>query len=320
MPEFLSFAGHFYNKHSCRLFSMLLAAMTATTAMAGEAPASCSPNFSDYKVGIWAFTSPPNTEQDPNALVYAPSGYKVLGGGAIVHTLQGNAFLTASYPEVDSATSEPTGWTADSKHLGTGTRARITVYVIAVNDPSDCWSVQAFQQSSTTAVAHPAATVTLGAGYVLTGGGARATPATSGGNGNFLFSSIPYASGGGSTYNGWAAQSKDHGISDVANITAFAIGIKAAGAGVNTPTSNVFSGKPSTLLSNPSAFTNGYNGVLPGINCTMTGGGAYDNWGNAYGNLLTAIYPIGTGAWQAFAQSYGQDNPSVLTAYAVCLN
>lgn len=319
MKEYFLGTGNFLGKHSYRLLSILLTAMMAPTVMAGEGQASCSPNFSDYKVGIWAATSPPNTEPDPNTPVYPPSGYKVLGGGAVVYTLQGNAFLTASYPDIDTATSEPIGWIAESRHLGTGVRARITAYVIAVNDPANCWSVQAFQQSTTAAVAHPSATVALGAGYVLTGGGARAIPKTSGGNGNFLFSSIPYADGGGSVYNGWSAQSKDHGISDVANITAFAIGIKAAVAGVNTPTSNALAGKPSTSLSNPSAYANGYNGVLPGTNCTMTGGGAYDNWAG-YGNLLTAIFPIGTGGWQAFAQSYGQDSPSVLTAYVVCLN
>lgn len=320
MPKLFSNVSNLLKKHCGRLSSVLLVSMMAPTAMAEKDQAGCSPNFSDYKVGIWATTSPPNTEQDPNTTVYPPSGYKVLGGGAVVYTLQGNAFLTASYPDIDSATSEPVGWIAESKHLGTGTRARITAYVIAVHDPANCWNVQAFQQSTSTAAAHPSATVTLGAGYVLTGGGAKAMPTTPGGNGNFLFSSIPYASGGGSVYNGWFAHSKDHGIGDVANITAFAIGIKAAGVGVNTPTSNVAPGKPSTSLSNPSAYANGYNGVLPGINCTMTGGGAYDNWGNGYGNMLTAIYPIGTGGWQAFAQSYGQDNPAVLTAYVVCLN
>lgn len=311
--------GNLFKSHSFAMLATLLAAMTATPAMAGKAKVTCSPNFSDYKVGIWAATSPPNTAADPQNTVYPPSGYKVLGGGAIVHTLQGSAFLTSSYPDVDSATSEPIGWIAESKHQGDSTRARITVYVIAVNDPSNCWSVKEFQQSTTTAVSHPSITVTVGSGYVLTGGGAKATPQTAGGNGNFLFSSIPYASGG-SAYNGWSAQSKDQGIGDFANITAYAIGIKAAGTGVNMPTSNVVAGKPSSSLSNPSAFANGYNGVLPGVNCTLTGGGAYDNWGSGWGNLLTAIYPLGTTAWEAFAQSSGPDSPSVLTAYAVCLN
>lgn len=312
--------GNSFNGRSFSLLATLMAAMTATLAPAGVAQAACSANFADYKVGIWAASSPQGTAQNPNTVVYPPSGYKVLGGGAIVHTLSGNAFLTGSYPDIDATTSEPLGWIGESKNLGTGTLARITVYAIAVNDPSNCWSVQAFQQSTTTAVPHPSTTASLGAGYVLTGGGAKAVPKTPGGNGNFLFSSIPWASAGGSVYNGWSAQSKDHGIGDVANITAFAIGIKPAGTGVNMPTSNVIAGKASPSQSNPSAFANGYNNVLPGINCTMTGGGAYDNWGNGYGNLLTAIYPIGTTSWQAFAQSYGQDNPSVLTPYVVCLN
>lgn len=319
------------------LFSVLAALliMTATPAMAGKNKAAgCSPNFNDYPIDIWTATSPPNMDADPSVTVYPPStgGYKVLGGGAIVHTLPvtapttgqaqpGNAFLTASYPDLDG--TQPVGWVATSKHQGAGTRARITAYAIAIKDPSNCWDVQAFQQATSTAVAHPSATVTLGAGYVLTGGGAQATPQVSGGNGSFLFSSIPYASSG-NTYNGWSAQSKDQGTPDIANITAFAIGIKAAGAGVNTPTSNAIAGKPSTSLNNPMAVANGSSSVQPGVNCTMTGGGAHDNWGSAaggdWGNLLTAIYPAGTTGWLAFAQSSGVDDAAVLTAYVVCLN
>ncbi len=59
--------------------------------------------------------------------------------------------------------------------------------------------------------------------------------------------------------------------------------------------------------------------MLVGLSCTLTSGGAHDDWNNGYGNLLTAAYAAGTTGWQSFAQSCGQSNAAVLTAYAVCL-
>ncbi|MFZ5722585.1 MAG: hypothetical protein ACOY33_02875 [Pseudomonadota bacterium] len=321
--------GCFPHKIFYSLLAAGLVAMTATSAFAGEgksgaakpvaASAVCASGFSGYKTNIWATTAPPNAEADSVSTVYPPSDdYKVLGGGAIIHTLDGYSFLTGSYPDI--ANGVAVGWIAQSKHQGSGTRARLTAYAITVYDPDDCWNVKVYQQSTTSPVAHPAATVTIDAGYALTGGGALAVPQTAGGNGNFLYSSMPYAGGGGSTYNGWSVHSKDHGFTDVANITAYAIGIKAAGAGVVTPTSNVVAGKASASLSNPSASVTGYNNVLPGVNCVLTGGGAHDDWGNGWGNLLTAIFPLGNGGWQSFGQSYGPESPATLKAYAVCLN
>lgn len=320
MPLFTSCSGHLPGRRAAFMSVALLAAFAAAPTRAASTQDACSPNFSDYKVSIFGSTSPTSAAPDPSSTVYPPNGYKVLSGGAIVQTLQGSAFLTGSYPDFDSdAPDVPIGWYGDSKHQGTGTRARLTTYVIAVYDPNNCWSVKAFQQSTVTPSAHPSVTVALGTGYVLTGGGARAIPATPGGNGSFLYSSIPWVSAG-SAYNGWSAQSKDQSINDPANITAWAIGIKPAVAGVNMPTSNVNAGKPSASLNNPIALANGYNNVLPGVNCTLTGGGANDNWGAGWGNLLTAIYPLGTSGWEALGQSSGPESASVLTAYSVCLN
>ena len=300
-----------------------LAVLTASGAalLSSDADAACPASFSDYQVAIFSGTS--GLMASPELTVYptsssSASNYKVLGGGAIVHTIAGSAFLTASYPDVDPGSSVPLGWTAAAKNLGTGVQARISVYAIAVNDPDNCWDVKLFQSSTSTAVAHPATSVSVAPGYVLAGGGARAEPVTPGRNGNFLFSSIPAAVGG-SVYNGWSVHSKDHGVTDIANITAYAVGIKAVGAGVATPVLNVIAGKPSAAADYPAASANGYSNVLVGLTCTLTGGGAHDDWNNGYGNLLTAIYPAGTTNWQSFAGFYGQSNPAVLTAYAVCL-
>ncbi|MDF1780163.1 MAG: hypothetical protein P1U67_02590 [Alcanivoracaceae bacterium] len=293
-----------------------LIALCSTPAMAANGAAgTCSPSFSDYKVEIFSNSSPEQASINQDVTIFVPNNpmYKVLGGGAIVHTLDGDSFLTASYPEVDPGETVPIGWTASSKHIGEGTKARITAYAIAVLDPSDCWNVKMFNSAPSATAAHPASSVSVGSGYVLTGGGAKVAQHANG-NGNFLFKSMPNSSG-----NGWDVQSKDHATSDPSTIVAYAIGIQASGAGVVTPNSHSLAGKPSSALNNPSAYANGYNTVLPGINCTLTGGGANDAW-TGFGNMLTAIYPAGTAKWQSFARSWSTDDASVLTAYTVCLN
>lgn len=304
-------------------FSLLIVTgFPVVVSASGAATGACPADLSDYQVDIFSATS--GLGQNPQLTVYpaAPSNeynYKVLGGGAVVHALSGSAYLTASYPDMDPGSSEPSGWVAEAKHLGSGVQARVSAYVIAVNDPNDCWDVTVFQSTTTSPVAHPAASVAVGEGYALTGGGAQTIPVVQSGNGSFLFSSIP-ASVGGTAYNGWSVQSKDHGISDHANITAYAVGIKAAVVGVATPTVHVIAGKPSSASNYPAANVTGYNNVYAGLTCTLTGGGANDNWNNGYGNLLSGIYPAGNTGWQSFGGSYGTANAAVLTAYLVCLD
>jgi hypothetical protein len=304
-------------------FSLLIFSGLPLAALASaDGTGTCSSSFSDYQVDIFSATS--SLSQDPQVTVYPSSAsnqynYKVLGGGAAVHVMTGSVFLKASYPDIDPGATEPVGWVAEAKHLGSGALARVTAYVIAVNDPNNCWDVQAFSNTTTSAVAHSAASVAVGAGYVLTGGGAQPIPAIPGGNGSFLFLSMPTNVAGG-TNNGWSVQSKDHGVSDHANITAYAIGIKPAVAGVTTPTVNVIPSAPSAAANYPAAQATGFNSIHAGLNCTLTGGGANDNWGNGYGNMLTAIYPAGNTGWQALGGYYGQANAATLTAYLVCLN
>ena len=299
------------NKASAAVMSVLAMCMAG---LAQSAAAQCSANFSDYQIEIFSSTTPVDPAADGETTFYPniASGYKVLGGGAVIDTLSGDAFITASYPDVDPGASVPVGWTVASKHIGSGTEARITGYAIALLDPNDCWDVQVFSNATTTPAAHPTASVTVGQGYVLTGGGAM-VPQNAGGNGNFLFKSVPNSAG-----NGWVVQSKDHIVSDHTNITAYAIGIKAKGAGVVTPVSYSAAGKPSAPNADPMADASGANNVFPGRDCVLTGGGANDAW-TSLGNMLTANYPAGTNTWLAFGRSHGGDDASVMTAYTVCL-
>lgn len=307
-------------KNSNKVTATAMSAAGILMALSGQAAAAqaeavqCAANFSDYKVEVFSAAAPTAAAADSDITFYPniASGYKILGGGAVIDTLSGDAFITASYPDVDPGMTVPVGWTVASKHIGTGTSSRITGFAIAVFDPNDCWDVQVFSNATTTPAAHPTTSVTVGQGYVLAGGGALVTQ-NPGGNGNFLFKSIPNTAG-----NGWVVQSKDHQVSDHANITAYAIGIKAKGAGVVTPTSYSLAGRVSAANVDPMAYANGANGILPGRNCVLTGGGANDAW-TSYGNMLTANYPAGTNTWIAFGRSFGVDDASVMTAYTVCL-
>lgn len=148
----------------------------------------------------------------PTANVILPGGYTLTGGGAKVTYHGSGSLLTASFP------LGLTGWQADSKDHQYADIATVTAYAIGIRPRSGAPPPQSqvFVAVGPQA-AHAAAAVTVGAGYLLVGGGARVIY---GGAGNMLTASFP--DGGGQ----WTALSKDHFISDPATVTAFAIGIR----------------------------------------------------------------------------------------------
>lgn len=70
--------------------------------------------------------------------------------------------------------------------------------------------------------AHPRQTVYLPPGCIITGGGARANWR---GQGNLLTGSYPLTG----SIHGWAAEAKDHSVSDPSSITVWAIGLEVEG-------------------------------------------------------------------------------------------
>ena len=77
---------------------------------------------------------------------------------------------------------------------------------------------------------HPEVVALVPAGYVLTGGGARALPADPNGQGQLLTGSYPDVTPAGSVASGWRATSKDHAIASPGTVDAYAVSLRFAPA------------------------------------------------------------------------------------------
>jgi hypothetical protein len=230
----------------------------------------------------------------PQVTVTVPSGYKIVGGGAVDNWGDGAGnLLTAAYPQ------GPNTWFAAGKDHEVSSPATLTGYALAIHDPHNEWDVT-IQSSTSGPDAHPTAVATLPQGYVLTGGGAFVDWT---GAGNLLTASFPNAA------LSWEASSKDHDISDPAAITAYVIGIRHRAGTVR--------------LAQTVIQVTGANQQHPtataclGAEWTLCGGGAVDNW-DGDGNLLTATYPEGS-CWTAAGKDQIHASPATITAYAIGL-
>jgi len=204
----------------------------------------------------------------PSVFVTVPNGFKIIGGGAMIDAVEPSNFLTASYP-FDRET-----WFAAGKDHEIDSPAAITAWAIAIQDPDDIWDVQIFSATSA-ALSHPKVAVTFpnGTDYVLTGGGAFVNYT---GAGNMLNASFPTQPLGNGDWYGWEAHSKDHDISDPAQLTAYAIGMRLRSAPLWSPgvQNSVQSAtcppmnKPAVGLTTPFGITGGGLGIcgwVPGI-------------------------------------------------------
>jgi hypothetical protein len=154
-----------------------------------------------------------NPAQHPQAVATLPDGYVLTGGGAFVDWHGAGNLLTASFPTSDSA------WEARSKDHDVVDPASISAYAIGIRPRTGTPKVVHTIKSATgLAAAHPSASVCLGPGFALSGGGAIDNWE---GNGNLLTGSFPQ---GGC----WFASGKDHVHPSPATITAYAIGIRLA--------------------------------------------------------------------------------------------
>jgi hypothetical protein len=246
-----------------------------------------------FSNSIRIFHNTSTIQQHPQVVVTVPQGYKILGGGAIVHWSGAGNLLLASYPETVKR------WVAKSKDHNVGSPASITAYAIALYDPHDSWDVQIFSRTTDVPVTHPIITVSLPTGYVLTGGGARSHSINPG---NLLTASYPKNS------NTWEARSKDHSVQSPSLLSVYAIGIKSRIG--NVVPQVVVTQSTGDIAQHPSAQVSVQSGF------TMTGGGAKDNW-NGAGNLLTASYPSGNNIWVALGKDHEVASPADITVYAI---
>lgn len=245
------------------------------------------------------FTRTSGLANRPEVRLEVPEGFKILGGGARVNSP--NNLLVASHPDGDRA------WVARSRDHDTRREgspqfpgpATLTVTVIALEDPGNDYEVRIVESTGAEAQ-HPSATVAVEAGFVMTGGGARANFT---GAGSLLTGSYP------GDHRTWVAASKDHFIKDVATVTAFAIGLRSRRGDLLRTTfrshTSVIANAPLVKVELPPGFA-------------LVGGGARDNWRVA-GNLLTASAPGEGDSWFATGQELASFDATSVTVHAIGL-
>ena len=208
--------------------------------------------------------TPPNTTlvvtantpvaNHPSGTVAASPPLKVVGGGARSNATAYGSLLTSTQPS-------PGGWSGESKDHQFADPTTLSLFAVGLSDPADDWDIGIFQATSPP-TNHPSVSVTLPAGYVLTGGGCTDNwAAAPGGAGNLLTASYP------SSATTWQCDGKDHAVASPATITAFIVGIRPKKPGVALPTLQI-TRSLSAVGQYPSAVAPTPQGFV------LTGGGA----------------------------------------------
>jgi hypothetical protein len=277
----------------------------------------------------------------PQHVLEVPTGFKIVGGGAVANYTGYGSLLTASYPQ------DLQHWYARSKDQGVSDPTTITVYALALYDPNNEWDVIIVKGVNATLPgtfgdaigASPAcARAFLPQGYTLTGGGAFVDWH---GYGNLLTASYPISEVKGGDSNGWEAQSKDHTddegtrVPDPSTLTAYAIGIRASCTNSRKPTvKNHVVGivspvppvpsPPPDVEPHPRADGSDSGHPKPclgtgGVPLTRSGGGVIDHWGTIGGNLLTASYPDPSNplCWIAAGKDHTVSSPAWMEAFVI---
>ncbi len=240
---------------------------------------------------VQVFTATSDVAAHPSVQIDLPAGFKILGGGAFDRWTGAGSLLTASYPLRFNA------WFAAGKDHEISAPASISAYAIALHDPNNEWDVTIAHETSNPA-AHPQAVAILPDDHVLTGGGAFVDWH---GAGNLLTASFPKGD------RGWEARSKDHDISDPAQITAYAIGIRPRPGAKKVR--NIIRSAIGAVAAHPQAQVC----LEPGW--ILSGGGAFDDW-HGDGNLLTASFPNET-CWFASGKDHVVSDPAAIRAYVI---
>ncbi|WP_370269760.1 hypothetical protein [Streptomyces sp. V4I8] len=156
------------------------------------------------------------TAPHPEAEAGIPSSadYALVGGGFRVDWHGAGSLATASFPSTDFS------WKARSKDHSVSDPARIRSFAISLRRQLPVGRLSStIVRAESGQVPHPTAVATLPPGYALTGGGAEVHYR---GAGNLLWkleSSVTPAPS-------FSAASKDHGITDPATLTAYALGVR----------------------------------------------------------------------------------------------
>ncbi|TAL75073.1 MAG: hypothetical protein EPN88_03440 [Bacteroidetes bacterium] len=156
----------------------------------------------------------------------------------------------------------------------------------------------------TTAEGHtPSLSVSVGADYVLVGGGAYTSNINC-----FITKSMPDA-----MLTAWIAKSKDHITSILHTLTVFAIGMKIDGVTPDYLRSKMqrFFAVSDKINHPTAAYT------VPG-NYLLVGGGAWDYYEDdgGYGNMLVSSHPSSS-TWYVEGKDHRRADPSKIYAYAI---
>ncbi|WP_431046138.1 hypothetical protein ACQUSR_30625 [Streptomyces sp. P1-3] len=225
-----------------------------------------------------------------------------IGGGARATNTGNGALLTASHP-----TDDLSGWTVCSKDHIDPQPHELESYVIGLKIAGmsrDQLLRSVYVSRADSGVApHPEAEAGIPSSndYVLVGGGFRVDWH---GSGNLGTASFP------ATETSWKARSKDHIVSDPANIRAFSIALRRR-LPVGTVL-NSFSRADSGQSAHPAAVASVAQGYA------LTGGGAEVHYRGA-GNLLWRLEPstTQTPSFSAASKDHHISDPATITAWAL---
>ncbi|KAH3759441.1 hypothetical protein Pelo_8740 [Pelomyxa schiedti] len=257
------------------------------------------------KVKVFEVTS--RVEAHPKAdLSVTDPGWKVIGGAAAVFfsASQPGSLLTKSAPLLSG--NRVIGWSGAAKDHDYSCPLSITVYAFAIHDPDDVWDVMCWNSSSAR-TSRPSATVSVGPGYTLTGGGAEVHWEI----GNLLTSCCP--SGDGS----WSASAKDHNHHDPSTLTVYAIGV-APKRGQPPLRIKIQQAEGMCDAANPG--NNGWKAgrVVQSEGGVVIGGGAQVNY-QGPGCMLYCLRPMQHG-FEARAKDHGvADHTSAITVFCISL-
>ncbi|MCP9210283.1 hypothetical protein [Streptomyces cucumeris] len=246
--------------------------------------------------------NPPQQHWIDETVLVGDGDMVAIGGGATAVESPHGALLTASYPNDDLS-----GWTVGAKDHIDAQAYELVSYVIGLKIAGmsrDELLRSVYVSRADSGVApHPEAEAGLPSSndYVLVGGGFRVDWH---GGGNLATASFP------ATETSWKARSKDHIVSDPANIRAYAIALRRR-LPVGT-VFNTFTRADAGRAPHPAAVAS----LTPGY--ALTGGGAEVHW-NGSGNLLWKLEPATTQtpSFAAASKDHHTPDPATLTAWAL---
>lgn len=224
-----------------------------------------------------------------------------IGGGGTATNVPAGALLTASFPNDDLS-----GWVVSSKDHKVCNPHELISYVIGMKiagmTRQQLVDSILVTRADSGVAPHPEAETGVPSNeFVLIGGGFKVEWH---GAGNLATASFP------ATEFSWKARSKDHDISDPANLRVFAMGLRR-----NLPIGRVavaITRADGGQAPHPAAVAT----VTPGF--ALTGGGAEVHY-NGSGSLLWKLEPMtsNTPAFGAASKDHLHPNPSTITAFAL---